>query len=389
MKSPSRFLSSFLSPRRAWLPAFSLSGAILLSGVSRGEASPPSAGAPSDAAVLRTEFLYDTGPYPQVHASTLVETPKGLVAAWFGGTREGHKDVCIWVSRQLPSGEWTPGEEAANGIQANGGRYPTWNPVLFQPRQGALLLFYKVGPSPEAWWGELKTSEDGGNSWSPARRLPEGIYGPIKNKPVQLADGDLLCPTSYEAPPGAAPGGDGKAGPRPWQIYFERTPDLGKTWTRTEWLHDGRAISAIQPSVLFLGGEHLLALGRTRQQRVFQIESQDAGRTWGKMTLTALPNPNSGTDAVTLRDGRHLLVYNHTTSGRSPLNLALSRDGRDWEAALVLESEPGEYSYPAIIQTRDGLVHVSYTWKRKKVRHVVLDPARLSPKPFVHGEWPK
>ena len=107
------------------------------------------------------------------------------------------------------------------------------------------------------------------------------------------------------------------------------------------------------------------------------------------MTLTALPNPSSGTDAVTLQDGRHLLIYNHTPKGRSPLNLALSADAKTWQAALVLESNPGEYSYPAIIQTRDGLVHATYTWKRQKVKHVVIDPAKLEPRAMVNGEWPK
>jgi predicted neuraminidase len=107
------------------------------------------------------------------------------------------------------------------------------------------------------------------------------------------------------------------------------------------------------------------------------------------MSLTELPNPNSGIDAVTLKDGRHLLVYNHTAKGRTPLNLAISPDGTKWEAALVLESEPGEYSYPAIIQTRDGLVHITYTWKRQRVRHVVIDPAQLKTRPIADGVWPK
>jgi predicted neuraminidase len=106
------------------------------------------------------------------------------------------------------------------------------------------------------------------------------------------------------------------------------------------------------------------------------------------MTLIDLPNPNSGTDAVTLRDGRHLLVYNHTAKGRSPLNVAVSTDGDTWQAALVLENEPGEYSYPAVIQTADGLVHAVYTWKRQRIKHVVIDPAKLQLRPIEGGVWP-
>lgn len=334
----------------------------------------------ADPAILTTEYIYDTGPYPQIHATTIVETPSGLVTAWFGGTAEKNPDVCIWVSRQLPDGKWTEGVETANGVQADGTRHPTWNPVLFQPKDAPLMLFYKVGPSPSTWWGELKTSADGGKTWSAAQKLPKGIFGPIKNKPVQLANGDILCPTSNET--------DTK--PSAWAIYFERTSDLGRTWSRTELLHDGLKIGAIQPSILFLGGDKLQAVGRTKQSKVFQITSEDAGKTWGEISLTDLPNPNSGTDAVTLADGRHLLIYNHTAKGRSPLNLAVSKDGKTWEAALVFEDEPKkEFSYPAIIQTKDGLVHITYTWKRAKVKHVVVDPAKLTTKPIVNGQWPQ
>jgi predicted neuraminidase len=331
-------------------------------------------------ALLESEFIFDTAPFPSCHASTIVETTDGvLVSAWFGGTQEKHPDVGIWLSRKV-DGKWTRPVEVADGVQqrkpdGSAERHPTWNPVLFQPKGGPLMLFYKAGPSPSAWWGMLMTSEDGGRAWSPPRRLPAGIAGPIKNKPVQLANGDLLCPSSSED--------------KGWRVHFERTGDLGRTWSRTDAINDGKAIGAIQPSILFLGGDRLQAIGRTRQGKVFTVESADAGRTWGPMSLLGLPNPSSGTDALTLQDGRHLLVYNHTADGRSPLNLAVSRDGRTWQAALVLEDEPrAEFSYPAVIQTRDGLVHVTYTWKRRKVRHAVIDPAKLLPRDMPAGEWP-
>jgi predicted neuraminidase len=332
-------------------------------------------------ALLESEFIFDTAAFPSCHASTIVETTDGgLVSAWFGGTQEKHRDVGIWLSRKV-DGKWTPPVEVADGVQprrpdGSAERHPTWNPVLFQPKAGPLMLFYKAGPSPSTWWGMLMISEDGGRAWSPPRRLPADIAGPIKNKPVQLANGDLLCPSSSED--------------KGWRVHFERTDDRGGTWSRTDAVNDGKAIGAIQPSILFLGGDRLQAIGRTRQGKAFTVESADAGRTWGPMSLLALPNPNSGTDALTLQDGRHLLVYNHTAEGRSPLNLAVSRDGRTWQAALVLEDEPkAEFSYPAVIQTRDGLVHVTYTWKRRKVRHAVIDPAALAPRAMPAGEWPK
>jgi predicted neuraminidase len=335
-------------------------------GVGRAAASPP--------ALVTHEFIYEQASYPSCHASTIVETAQGgLVAAWFGGTAEKNPDVGIWVSHyDRVAQKWTPSVEVANGVQTDGKRHPTWNPVLFQPRGGApLLLFYKVGPSPQTWWGEVRTSTDGGKSWSASRRLPAGIYGPIKNKPVQLADGTILSPTSDET----------DERPSKWRIYFERSTDGGATWAKTPFFNDGLAIGAIQPSILFhdgLGGSKLQAVGRTRQGKVFTIASPDAGQTWGEIALLdGVPNPNSGTDAVTLRDGRHVLVYNPVSKGRTPLVVAVSRDGRDWKQVVTLEDQPGEYSYPAIIQTADGRLHITYTWKRQRIRHAVIDPAKF------------
>lgn len=335
--------------------------------------------AADDPAVVSHEFVYEATPkIPSCHASTLVETPAGLVVAWFGGTREKHPDVGIWVARQV-DGRWTPPVEVADGVQyrrpdGSVHRHPCWNPVLFLPKDGPLMLFYKAGPNPSAWWGMLMTSTDHGATWSVPRRLPEGILGPVKNKPIQLPNGDILCATSDESP----------EEPDIWSVSFERTSDLGVTWERQGPVNDGVEIQAIQPSFLWLGGDRLMALGRSRQNRVFQIISDDLGKTWGQMTLGALPNPNSGTDAVTLRDGRHVIIYNHVPGEpkqwggkRTPLNLAFSRDGMTWAPGPILEDQPGEYSYPAIIQTADGRLHMTYTWQRKLVKHVVVDPAKI------------
>ena len=340
-------------------------------------------GISAEPGLLKSEFIFTNAPFPSCHASTIAETKAGLVAAWFGGTRERNPDVGIWLSRDV-NGQWTPPVEVADGVVSTTNRYPCWNPVLFQPRTGPLMLFYKVGPSPATWWGLMMTSEDGGKTWSKPHRLPEGILGPIKDKPVQLANGDILSGSSDES--------QGRT------IHFERSGDLGKTWEATPPVACDPDIGPIQPCILFHPGDRLQALGRTKAGKIFETWSADNGRTWSGITLTTLPNPDSGIDAVTLKDGRQLLVYNHNTrtgsknKGRSPLNVAISRDGQTWFAALVLEDDPNApngFPYPAVIQTRDGLVHITYTWERKRIKHVVLNPEKFELRPIRNGIWPE
>jgi predicted neuraminidase len=314
-----------------------------------------------------SEFVFQTAPFASAHASTIVETGAGLVAAWFGGSKEGAPDVGIWSSRHL-AGTWTPPIEIATG-QVDDVRYPSWNPVLFEIEPGVLALFYKVGPTPRTWWGMVKTSRDNGATWGEARRLPAEVLGPIKNKPVRLSDGTIIAASSTES----------DATPSTWRVHFELTRDGGRTWSVVRPSENAAAerIDAIQPSVLVHEDGTLQAVGRTRSGRIVETRSTNLGRSWSALSLLSLPNPNSGIDALTLRDGRHLIVYNHSTRARSPLNVALSRDGVRWDPVLVLEDDPGEYSYPAVIQTADGLVHITYTWKRLRIRHVVVDPQRL------------
>lgn len=321
-------------------------------------------------------FPLDNKPTPECHASTIVETPTGILAAWFGGKHEKNKDVGIWVSH-LKDGKWEKAVEVANGVQDSFTRYPCWNPVLFQANEGPLMLFYKVGPSPREWWGEMKTSEDGGRTWSSSRRLGSSrlgyLMGPVKNKPIQLEDGSILCPSSTEII---------DKGQLLWRVHFELTRDLGKSWEVIGPINDGVEFDAIQPSILTYGDGRMQILCRTMQDVISESWSEDGGLSWSKMTATSLPNPSAGTDAVTLEDGRQLLVYNHSgrgkkAPGRRILNVALSTDGIKWKPVLTLENQKGEYSYPAVIQTSDGMVHITYTYRRESVKHVVIDPRDL------------
>lgn len=332
---------------------------------------------PGDPHFVSAEFIYplDDRPTPQCHASTIVETGAGLVAAWFGGTHERHPDVTIWVAHH-DGQKWGKPVEVADGVESPEVRYPCWNPVLFQPEGGPLMLFYKVGPTPRDWWGMLITSIDGGHTWSAPQKLGSHneighLLGPVKNKPIQLADGSILAGSSTEF--------DG------WRVHFEISRDMGKSWHVIGPIDSAERFNSIQPSILTYPDGRMQILCRSKEQVITTNWSSDGGKTWGPTEATMLPNPSSGTDAVTLADGRQLLVYNHAErtsnlypKGRDVLNVAISRDGVDWKPVLTLENDrKSQFAYPAVIQTRDGLVHITYTWRRETVKYVVLDPAKM------------
>ena len=332
--------------------------------------------------IITDEFVFEEAPFPSCHAATIAETPKGIVVGFFGGTKERNPDVGIWLSRKF-NGEWTAPEEVANGVINDTLRYPTWNPVLYQIPNGDLMLFYKVGPKPSEWWGMLMTSSDNGLTWSDPQKLPEGYIGPVKDKPVLLKNGGLVCPSSTE--------GNG------WNLHMEITPDFGKTWAKTKPIQRGeKDIDAIQPSLLNHGNGKLQILCRTKSRAVGTSWSYDYGKTWSPLELIDLPQNNSGIDGVTLDDGSFLLVYNHVLpegdkykGKRTPLNVSVSDDGVNWKASLILEDSPiSQYSYPSVIQTSDGLVHIVYTWRRERIKHVVLDPDKLDSYPIKNGQWP-
>ena len=373
-------------------------------------------------AIVKDEFLYEEAPFPQCHAATIVETKKGdLVATYFGGTHERHPDVCIWVSiKKKGSNEWSTPILAADGILKPGtpdaaiagetaeGRKACWNPVITEMPNGELWLFFKIGANVKDWTGWLTKSKDGGRHWSKREPLPKGFLGPIKNKP-EIIDGRLLCPSSTED--------------NGWKFHLEiydiakrewkyvgpvkaelamRTEDMsagsGSTASTTvkedieapdaggEAAKDGRhPIDCIQPSILKLKDGRLQVLMRTRNGKIATSFSSDNGDTWTDVTLLDIPNNQSGTDAVTLQDGRHILIYNDfqtlpgTKKGvRTPLSIAISDDGTHWRHVLTLEDSPiSQYSYPSIIQGRDGKLHAVYTWRRQRVAYKEIDPLKL------------
>ncbi len=323
------------------------------------------------------------------HASTVVELKDGdIMAAWFGGTREGAPDVAIYGAR-LHDGIWSAPTELARATGV-----PCWNPVLFHTRDGRLWLYYKYGPSPSTWLGARKVSSDEGRTWSAEEHLPTGILGPIKDKPLVLPNGVIVSGSSVE-------GSD-------WAAWIERSEDNGLTWTRfgpitipdSADVPDEKAIAAmraaihpigdkypprdktigiIQPSVVWLGGHHLrfYARSQTRSALIAIADSTDDGKTWTQARFIALPNPNSGIDAVRLKDGRVVLVFNNSFEGRTPLDLAVSADAEHFRIFRTLEDGPGEYSYPAIVEAANGDLLITYTWRRQTIKFVRIPAASV------------
>ena len=317
--------------------------------------------------VVTDEFLYKKASFPECHSASIVETRKGdLVATYFGGTKERNPDVCIWVSRK-PKGksEWTAPQMVADGVFGPDHREACWNPVLYETPGGELLLYFKIGPNVAGWKGWMVRSKDGGKTWSKREQLPDSLYGPIKNKPI-LHDGRLISPTSDER--------DG------WKIYFEYSDDMGKTWRRTPFVETEPGVKAIQPTIIVLPDGRLEALCRTRSRHIGVTFSSDNGETWSKLQLIDTPNNNSGIDAVNLKGGGYALICNEwpiepdkEKGARTPLSILRSDDGIHWKHWITLEDSPIlQYSYPSIIQSRDGHLHAVYTWRRQRIKHVEL-----------------
>lgn len=311
----------------------------------------------------RADFVFhDERPFAQCHASTVVQAANGdLLCAWFGGTKEKDPDVAIWYSR-FSDGAWTPPARAAKVNET-----AHWNPVLFRDATGTVYLFFKVGPEIPFWQTYWMHTTDAGLTWSePVELVPgdKGGRGPVKNKPIILSDGAWLAPASTEH--------------QGWKPFADLSTDGGKTWTRSEdWRIDRKALKgrgAIQPSFWESAPGKVHALMRTTVGRAWRVDSEDGGHTWGDVYATDIPNNNSGLDVLMLEDGRLLMVYNPVAMNwgpRTPLDLAVSTDnGHTWGNIAHLEDDPerkGEFSYPAIVRTRDG-VAISYTWRRERIR---------------------
>jgi len=314
------------------------------------------------------EFIYEEAPFPSCHASTLIECPAPgspgsategeILAAWFGGTDEGERDVKIWGARRGREGWSKP------ALLASDPMYPCWNPVLFREERkdgpARVWLFYKAGRDPQSWSGFFKSSDDEGRTFGAAEILPAGILGPVKNKPLLTPDGEILCGTSVESH-GA------------WASWVDVLDSTRKTWRKHGPISvPGKPLGIIQPAVVpgdAPGAYRMFTRSSEAIGRICIADSRDGGKTWTDARPGSLVNPDSGIDAVRLADGRIVLLHNDSARARTPLSISVSKDlGETWKKAADLETERGEYSYPAVIELRAGGVACTYTWQRKRIR---------------------
>jgi predicted neuraminidase len=303
-------------------------------------------------------FIFEKAPFPSCHASTLVEHEPGkLLAAWFGGRDEGAKDVQIWAS-VFDGKKW--GELTVLGTESG---QPCWNPVLFKTRKGTLFLWYKAGPKYDIWTGYVRTSTDNGQSWTKPEMMPATHVGPVRAKPIQLANGTILAGTSWESY-------------RNWTPFVDRSTDEGKTWERSNPFPLPGKFGQIQPALFEAADGRMVVLMRSRDpRRICRSESTDGGKTFSPAEETVLENPSSGIDVVKTAAGDVFLIYNPVGTARTPISLARSTDdGKTWKRVADLETEPGEYSYPAIIEAASGSLEITYTWRRTHIKHVSFDP---------------
>ena len=315
-----------------------------------------------------SELIFERIPWaPAHHCSTIAERPNGgLICVWYGGSYESADDQVLFASRRS-KGErtWSEPEVLVKGTLM----HPPGNAVVFRMNDERVgLLWGRMDASRPirrgSGWGEcqlmFRYSDDGGRTWTDDQEL-EGLFGCLpRNAPLTLQDGTFAVPLSGHAA-------------KVHGAFLLMTNDAGAVWRPSGAIRRGS-----QPTVIQRDDGSLLALLRSRPS-ILKSESSDAGATWTEPEQTKLRCPSSGIAMSRLRNGDLVLVYNDSSIARTPLSITRSTDeGATWSEPLDLESNPGEYSYPCVIQTSDGLIHVTYTFRRYAIKHVQFNPTWLT-----------
>jgi predicted neuraminidase len=239
------------------------------------------------------------------------------------------------------------------------------NPILFLDGSQRLWLFYvtMLGERWDTCQVKYMHSLDGGQTWGHPIILQAEWGWMTGCKPLLLGRQAILLPLYHE---------DGCS----FTLFSE---DGGRQWIPSNSVRTAKGL--IQPSVVPLADGRLRMYLRTYEfpdGTLWQAHSENGGRTWGAPERAPLPNPSARVDALRLASGRLAIAFNDSGFARTPLTLALSEDeGATWAYRLDIEDEVGEYSYPALIQSRDGLLHTAYTYERTHIAHVVCDEEYL------------
>jgi len=314
---------------------------------------------------------------PSVHASTITQLAGGgMMAAWFGGSREGAKDVSIYGSHwNDATGCWdTPSVIVdAGGSSRELDRYvkKLGNPVLYCNQSGRVWLYY-VTVSLGGWSGSsvtLKYSDDGGVTWSDSRRLISSpflnVSNLVRSVPLELSDGSILLPVYHE-----------------FLYKYGEILHLSTDGELIAKYRMGNSTGALQPTLVGLDGQSILAFHRREgdlQPRVLANRSDDCGRTWSNVQPIGLPNPNASVAVVRRGNGGFLMALNASETERSELSLAVSDDGKDWRVVKTFPAIDNglESSYPTLILADDATYHLTYTWGREKICHVHFNDSWL------------
>ena len=329
---------------------------------------------------MKEDFIIPDQGANMVHVASISEMSEGkFVAAWYGGTREGAKDVAIFLSF-LPSEKdavWSDPKMVADRVSVSKelGRYikKVGNPVVFSDPQKRLWMIFVTIPF--GGWScsslNVKVSDDGGDTWTRARRLTLSpflnISELVRNNPISLQNGGFGVPIYHEF-----------IGyfPEILWISLKNGATASIEYRKTR-IIGGR--DYIQPAVAVTGKRSACAFFRCRSEKraVGRSTTIDGGNTWSGAERLEQANPDAALDVIPLSDGRFLMAFNDSAATRENLKLALSGDrGKSWRAIATLENSPGqEFSYPYMIRSRSGDIHLVYTWKRKRIKHVVFNEA--------------
>lgn len=328
-----------------------------------------------DKASMKMAYACEDCAVPSVHGANVLETHDGnLLATWFGGSREGGKDVVLWgADFSAATQQWSAPRRIIGPAetQAALGRYikTVGNSVLVRGTRGELWLYY-VSVSVGGWAGSalnVAVSYDEGKSWGQPQRLITSPFFNIstlnKCAPVHYSDGSIGLPVYHEF-----------IGKFAELLHLDANARVLDKIRITQGRH------SIQPLVLPLDGKRGIALMRDTGPgpgHVLLGRSEDAGQHWTADERTGLFNPDSAVAGLRRPDGSVLLVFNDAPAGRSSLALAVSRDaGHSWKIVRHFEQDSSgksEFSYPYLIRSHDGNMHLLYTWNRKRIRHVAFN----------------